>query len=496
MKTRILLIVMLALVGLSGNATNVSGGIYVNTTWTLVNSPYIVTDTIVVFPSITLTIEAGVVVKFDDNMYIELRQANIVAIGTATDSITFTSNSSSPTPGIWGGANGIWLHGNSLNTEFNYCNFYYAKFGITGFTDTMFIQNSNFKNNIYGAYYTCHKSYIDSCLFSNNTCGIDCGYAIINNCSFINNLPGRGGNMVNSHFANCSIRGNEYGISSSYCNFNNCIINNNQTGVTGGYGVILNCIIDSNSVLGVSMGAGTDSILNCEVKYNGTGLLLGNTKVINNDIEYNHIGIGYTGGGPTVTKNIIRYNGIGLDSIYYVQELTQNIIEYDSVGIILCNAGMNISCNLICNNYVYSVKYVAPANVSIPNNYWCSSDTTVIHSQIYDGHTNINYGLVSVFPADTFNCNITTEVKPISPNISCVSISPNPFSTQTTLTLQGIVHNPSLFIYNLLGQEVRGIAIGTSNEVTISRNGLPAGMYFYELTDQKENIRGKFIIQD
>jgi hypothetical protein len=39
--------------------TNVSGGIYSNTTWTTAGSPYIVTDTIKVFPGVTLTIQPG-----------------------------------------------------------------------------------------------------------------------------------------------------------------------------------------------------------------------------------------------------------------------------------------------------------------------------------------------------------------------------------------------------------------------------------------------------
>ncbi len=36
--------------------TNVSGGVFSNTTWTLSNSPYIVTGPVVVFPNVTLTI--------------------------------------------------------------------------------------------------------------------------------------------------------------------------------------------------------------------------------------------------------------------------------------------------------------------------------------------------------------------------------------------------------------------------------------------------------
>src|SRR3990172_352821 len=62
--------------------TNVSGGIFSNTTWTKVNSPYIVIDTVVVFPGVTLTIQPGVTVKFANNKRIEIRQAKIIAVGT------------------------------------------------------------------------------------------------------------------------------------------------------------------------------------------------------------------------------------------------------------------------------------------------------------------------------------------------------------------------------------------------------------------------------
>src|ERR1051325_9880122 len=93
--------------------TNVSGGIYSNTTWTLANSPYIVVDTVVVFPGVTLTIQPGVVVKFDSTKYLEVR-GNLVATGTITDSITFTSNTSSPGRGSW---SKIYLN-NGISTSF------------------------------------------------------------------------------------------------------------------------------------------------------------------------------------------------------------------------------------------------------------------------------------------------------------------------------------------------------------------------------------------
>ena len=59
----LLITLCFALAGWASAQTNVQGGIYANTTWTLANSPYVMTGSIVVFPGKTLTIQPGVVVK-------------------------------------------------------------------------------------------------------------------------------------------------------------------------------------------------------------------------------------------------------------------------------------------------------------------------------------------------------------------------------------------------------------------------------------------------
>ena len=82
-------------------------------------------------------------------------------------------------------------------------------------------------------------------------------------------------------------------------------------------------------------------------------------------------------------------------------------------------------------------------------------------------------------------------------SLSSILLSPNPFTTTTTLTLQGTYHNPSLCIYNLLGQEVRSIPIGTNTQVTINREHLPMGMYFYKVIEENKDIIaiGKMIVE-
>ena len=84
---------MIGLVG--ANAINVTGTIAANTAWTLVNSPYVVTGGIIVNSGVTLSIESGVVVKFNSNL-------GIVVNGTLkARKAQFTSNVTPLAKGAW-----------------------------------------------------------------------------------------------------------------------------------------------------------------------------------------------------------------------------------------------------------------------------------------------------------------------------------------------------------------------------------------------------------
>src|SRR5579872_5695452 len=102
MRIRTLSLAALLLCALSAAAdTNVSGTIASNTTWALANSPYVVTGTVTVNAGVTLTIEAGTTVKFNNSGQALNINGVLVANGTSAAPITFTSSLGSPSRGSW-----------------------------------------------------------------------------------------------------------------------------------------------------------------------------------------------------------------------------------------------------------------------------------------------------------------------------------------------------------------------------------------------------------
>jgi parallel beta-helix repeat protein len=83
------------------NATYVEGSIQQDTVWTLVDSPFVVVNDLIVKAGYTLTIEPGVEVKFGGAFSLEV-EGVLNAVGTAEDTIKFTSNKYEPQLGDWG----------------------------------------------------------------------------------------------------------------------------------------------------------------------------------------------------------------------------------------------------------------------------------------------------------------------------------------------------------------------------------------------------------
>ena len=482
MKKIILSLLLTSLFGSGYAQTNVSGGIFSNTTWTLAGSPYIVVDTTVVFPGVTLTIEPGVLVKFDDDLYLEIRQGTLIANGTITDSITFTSNNPAPTPGIWGKGNdgGIYLNGSVPNAFFNFCNISYA---VRGLSSAQHLKNSSFTYNEVGIgnlgnitvdscvfkYHTTGPNAVgvssisgttmNHCSISNNDMGVyTLNDAVLNNCTFDSNglaFGGATGTTYDSEFHYCSISNNQNGL--------------NAHGIGGN--LLSHCIINNNTVQGVSLGMATgapDQVIDCEIKFNGKGVRVG------------------SGNAALITRCDIENNTTGIE---------------------VSSASANIYCNKICNNTSYGLQMNTSANFNADDNYWCTNDSAQIAAAIYDGYDNVNFGLVTFLPTDS-TCYQSTGILENTNTPIGFSIFPNPTTGIIQLTLAvrqaGIStkHNAPLKceIMNMMGERVF-----TSPLIPLQRRGeaaaqldvsfLAKGIYLVRVGDGERWENKKLVVE-
>jgi hypothetical protein len=399
------------------------------------------------------------------------QQATLIAIGTITDSITFTSNNPAPTPGIWGhNSNGaIYFNGIPSIPAINYWNISYATKGILYAQSMPYIKNSTFTYNLIGIN-SITQTPVDSCVFKYNGTGIDgianstlnfCTIsnndfgvyglhdAVLNNCTFdFNNLAfgGATGGTYESQFHYCSISNNQYGL--------------NAHGIGGN--LLSHCIINNNTVQGVSIGMATgapDQVIDCEIKFNGKGVRVGSSNA------------------ALIT---------GCD------------IEYNTTGIEVSSAAANIYCNTICNNTSYGLQMTISANFNADDNYWCTNDSTQIAAAIYDGYDNANFGLVTFLPTNS-NCNFSTAINELPPAGNNFTIFPNPATGSIQLTLN-TKHNGAVEceIMNVMGERVFQKEFQTSNsklQSTLDVSFLAKGIYLMRVGDGESWENKKLVIE-
>lgn len=457
--------------------TNVSGGIYSNTTWTLANSPYIVTDTVVVFPGVTLTIEPGVVVKFDSAITLEIRQGHLIAQGTSNDSIIFTSNYANPNN------NNRWygIYFTNVNyTNFRYCRFSYSWNGIY-LVDTAIVSHSKFDhiimNGIWSGYATVDSSYF----LNNSGYGLRSGSAIIDSCKFISSYNGT--EISTGSISNCIYIDNKIGLDGGNTIINS-IFDGNETGSQYS-GHFLNCKFYNNSSIGVFYSTNVDS---CKIINNHRGVGFINT-LQNCIIDSNDIGIWDF---LYLYNCLIEYNDTGIYGCGY--NASYNIIENNNIGIYLDCSDSVITCNKICNNITYDVYYTYSSNSILPNNYWCTTDSNIIETHIYDGYDNINYGLINFMPMDTLQCYLITDVPANVPQNISFNIYPNPVNDYLTLETPEINTAADLRIFNILGEEKYHSSL-KDQKTDVDVSAFANGVYIIEVNSGNKIIRQKFVKQ-
>ncbi len=157
----------------NGNTIKISGSyIYNSTVWTKDNAPYWVTSQVYVRNNATLTIEAGVTVKFNPGIYLRIADSvpsgYLIAKGTADQPIRFTSIAANPTPGSWGGIIFSNLT-DSTQSLFEQTIVEYATTGLAIYKGAMNVVNNRFESNSQALEIGLSSSFVVSPVLKNNT---------------------------------------------------------------------------------------------------------------------------------------------------------------------------------------------------------------------------------------------------------------------------------------------------------------------------------------
>ena len=134
---------------------------------------------------------------------------------------------------------------------------------------------------------------------------------------------------------------------------------------------------------------------------------------------------------------------------------------------------------------------------------WVNSFINVVYqmpigeySDIVFATDSIGYALSGNKVLKTTDGGIFVAVKDLNDN-SHLKVFPNPFSTQTVLRTDNLLHNATLTVDNCFGQTVAQIKNINGQTVTLHRDNLASGLYFVRLTEENKTIAvDKLVITD
>ena len=516
-------------------ASNVLYGFYFSNVTLTAASPgpvYYVIGDVFIQPGVTLTIEPGVTVMFaanhdtlngGDYFYDSeiLCEGNLIAVGTQSDSISFTSSSSTPQKGDWGqikflgtgqgvlqylsvvyANNGIsssssgavslshskirGISGNGVNATAGQVNISDVVIrdvnghGISANSSTISVSRSLItQSSIWGVASVAGSGTVENTRIENCGGGIlgSQGSQLAVRWNHIESVVGMGiqlsGSAVSPRVVLSDTVWNTggFGIQLWNCTADTlrlCDVrgtNNNAIDLPGSYSVVLtNCLVRPIGH-GISWNGDYVRILYCTIVGGGAGEGLSNygafATIKNNIIVQNAIGIRNGGGDPEIRFNDVWNNGTN----YLGTACDGNCI---SINPLFVNAAAG-DYHLLSNS---------PCKV------------------LGEGGTQMGrYG-----PEQGTVSGVGDNVAELSPAYLLPN-APNPFSRSTDLTVMAKEGMPAVLeVFSLSGQLLKrenGIVLQPgANTIHFNRAELGAGVYFYRVSGDRFVQTRRFVVVD
>jgi parallel beta-helix repeat protein len=400
----------------------------------LANSPYIVVESVDVWEDVTLTIEPGVMVRFDREKKLEVN-GELIVQGTENNLVTFTSKQPDPAPGDWGSiefastaitttvdAEGDYVSGSILR----YCLVEYGGYDAYGAIDahSLLIDSCEVRNSSSSGIYATGTEVAPSWVVDNTVID-NSGSGIV-----VRRSTARGNTVTGN-------RGGGIGVTGGVAT-DNTVVGNSRQGFGGGIyadeSVVSGNTVRSNSVTGFGNGGGisarygstvTGNMVDGNVASNsGGGIYASKSTLVGNIVTSNSAtkSLGQCDGGGiyavstgvlsnTIAFNTIhdsRSNGAGV----YVEG--EHPFEYNTVvgnrgptdatiGAIEIFDSPQMHYNNIYGNEPYDVIVRASgiygsSDVSATHNYWGTVSSVDILAQVYDWYDDDDRGKVLYIP--------------------------------------------------------------------------------------------------
>ncbi len=281
-------------------------------------------------------------------------------------------------------------------------------------------------------------------------------------------------------------------------NTNNCTIQDNTIYDRTNKGIFLNTGTNNNTVIGNVVYGG-----NYLLDFNGSPLMP--TPMTGMTVKKNVLF------AKDATAYILRmvdntggYNHGVVDSNYYFQPYNSNNYEFIPPSTTNNFSTWQLNTGYDVNTKSSFVNWTLPT--SDDSLFMNQTDNVITISlgtdEFLDLDSNIVCGSIVLQPytskilINTYNICSTTGIDENNTEKD-VFISPNPFSSKTTIQTDNVFKDATLIVYNLYGQQVKQIKNISGQTVTLHRDNLPMGLYFIHLTQDNKTITTyKLIITD